>query len=310
MDLMRNLLLAGSRSAWLQRQATRRKFVKLAVRRFMPGETVTEALAAAAKQNKAGLMVTLTSLGENLSDKAEADGVLAHYLEILKLMKVANVQGEVSIKPTQLGLDIDADLCLRHTRTLADAAREHGSRLWIDMEGSTYTDATLKLYRDVRQTHDNLGVCLQSYLRRTRADLESLIPLGPAIRIVKGAYAEPAAIAFPDKAEVDTNFLWMAQRLWRPDARIAKAWATLGTHDLDMIAQLESLAKKAGLTTDLYEYAMLYGIQRGEQLRRAKAGRQVRVLISYGTHWFPWYMRRLAERPANLTFVLKSMFAK
>ena len=310
MDLMRNLLLAGSRSAWLQRQATRRKFVKLAVRRFMPGETVTEALAAAAKQNKAGLMVTLTSLGENLSDKAEADGVLAHYLETLKLMKVANVQGEVSIKPTQLGLDIDADLCLRHTRTLADAAREHGSRLWIDMEGSTYTDATLKLYRDVRQTHDNLGVCLQSYLRRTRADLESLIPLGPAIRIVKGAYAEPAAIAFPDKAEVDTNFLWMAQRLWRPDARIAKAWATLGTHDLDMIAQLESLAKKAGLTTDLYEYAMLYGIQRGEQLRLAKAGRQVRVLISYGTHWFPWYMRRLAERPANLTFVLKSMFAK
>ena len=310
MDLMRNLLLAGSRSAWLQRQATRRKFVKLAVRRFMPGETVAEALAAAAKQNKAGLMVTLTSLGENLSDKAEADGVLAHYLEILKLMKVANVQGEVSIKPTQLGLDIDADLCLRHTRTLADAAREHGSRLWIDMEGSTYTDATLKLYRDVRQTHDNLGVCLQSYLRRTRADLESLIPLGPAIRIVKGAYAEPAAIAFPDKAEVDTNFLWMAQRLWRPDARIARAWATLGTHDLDMIAQLESLAKKAGLTTDMYEYAMLYGIQRGEQLRLAKAGRQVRVLISYGTHWFPWYMRRLAERPANLTFVLKSMFAK
>ena len=189
MDLMRNLLLAGSRSAWLQRQATRRKFVKLAVRRFMPGETVAEALAAAAKQNKAGLMVTLTSLGENLSDKAEADGVLAHYLETLKLMKVANVQGEVSIKPTQLGLDIDADLCLRHTRTLAEAAREHGSRLWIDMEGSTYTDATLKLYRDVRQTHDNLGVCLQSYLRRTRADLESLIPLGPAIRIVKGAYA-------------------------------------------------------------------------------------------------------------------------
>ena len=310
MDLMRNLLLAGSRSAWLQRQATRRKFVKLAVRRFMPGETVAEALAAAAKQNKAGLMVTLTSLGENLSDKAEADGVLAHYLETLKLMKVANVQGEVSIKPTQLGLDIDADLCLRHTRTLADAAREHGSRLWIDMEGSTYTDATLKLYRDVRQTHDNLGVCLQSYLRRTRADLESLIPLGPAIRIVKGAYAEPAAIAFPDKAEVDTNFLWMAQRLWRPDARIAKAWATLGTHDLDMIAQFESLAKKAGLTTDMYEYAMLYGIQRGEQLRLAKAGRQVRVLISYGTHWFPWYMRRLAERPANLTFVLKSMFAK
>lgn len=310
MDLMRNLLLAGSRSAWLQRQATRRKFVKLAVRRFMPGETVDDALVAAEKQNKAGLLVTLTHLGENLSDKSEADAVLAHYLETLKRMKAAHVQGEVSIKPTQLGLDIDPDLCLRHTRTLAEAAREHGSRLWIDMEGSAYTDATLKLFRAVRETHSNLGVCLQAYLRRTRDDLESLIPLGPGIRIVKGAYAEPAAIAFPDKAEVDANFLWMAKRLWKPDAKSARAWATLGTHDTVLIPQLEQAAKESGLTTDMYEYAMLYGIQRGEQLRLAKSGRQVRVLISYGTHWFPWYMRRLAERPANLSFVFKSMFAK
>ena len=310
MNPMRSLLLAGSRNAWLQRQATRRKFVKAAVRRFMPGETLDEALVASREQNALGIKVTLTHLGENLADRSEADAVLAHYLDTLQRLKAAGVDGEVSIKPTQLGLDIDADLCLRHLRTLADAARAHGSRLWIDMEGSDYVDATLKLYRAVRETHSNLGLCLQAYLRRTRADLESLLPLGPAIRIVKGAYAEPATIAFPDKAEVDDNFHWMAERLWAADAREHGAWATLGTHDTVLIQRLEATAQRLGVPQQGFEYAMLFGIQRAEQARLVKAGRQVRVLISYGEHWFPWYMRRLAERPANLMFVAKSMFAR
>lgn len=310
MNPMRSLLLAGSRSAWLQRQATRRRFVKLAVRRFMPGETLDEALTAAREQNALGISVTLTHLGENLRDRAEADAVLAHYLDTLKRLTASGVKGEVSIKPTQLGLDIDAELCLRHTRTLADAAREHGSRLWIDMEGSDYTDATLRLFREVRETHHNLGLCLQSYMRRSRADLESLLPLGPAIRIVKGAYAEPAAIAFPDKQETDDNFLWMAERLWAADAREKGAWATLGTHDTALIERLEASAARLGVPAAGYEYAMLFGIQRGEQARLVKAGRNVRVLVSYGAHWFPWYMRRLAERPANLMFVARSMFAR
>ncbi len=308
MNPMRSLLLAGSRSAWLQRQATRRKFVKMAVRRFMPGETLDEALAAATEQNQLGLSVTLTHLGENIADKAEADAVLAHYLGTLKRIQAGNVKGEVSIKPTQLGLDIDPALCLTHLRTLADAARAHGSRLWVDMEGTAYTKPTLELYRKLRETHTNIGLCLQSYLRSTRADLESLLPLGPAIRIVKGAYAEPADLAFPDKREVDENFHWMAERLWSAEARAKGAWVTLGTHDTVLIERLEATARKLGVAKTDYEYAMLYGIQRGEQLRLVKAGNQVRVLISYGVHWFPWYMRRLAERPANLLFVAKTMF--
>jgi proline dehydrogenase len=309
MNPMRSLLLAGSRNAWLQRQATRRRFVKLAVRRFMPGETVDEALAAAAEQNRLGLAVTLTHLGENLSERSEADAVLAHYQATLLRIGSSGIRGEVSVKPTQLGLDIDTDLCTHHMRALAEAARVHGSRLWIDMEGSDYTEKTLKLYRKLRETHVNLGVCLQAYLKRTRADLESLLPLNPAIRIVKGAYAEPPDKAFPDKRDVDDNFHWMAEQLWKPAARGNGAWATLGTHDRNLINELELLAKRMGVGAKDYEYALLYGIQRNEQLRLVKAGRNVRVLISYGAHWFPWYMRRLAERPANLLFVAKSMFS-
>ncbi len=309
MNPMRSLILAGARSAWLQRQATRRRFVKLAVRRFMPGETVDEALVAATEQNRLGIAVTLTHLGENLRDRAEADQVLAHYLITLDRIRLAGIRGEVSVKPTQLGLDIDAALCTEHTRTLAEAARVHGSRLWIDMEGTAYTEATLALYREVRRTHANVGVCLQAYLRRTRADLESLLPLGPAIRIVKGAYAEPAELAFPDKREVDENFHWLAERLWSHDARTAGAWTTLGTHDHALILRLEQTAGRTGVSPNAYEYALLYGIGRAEQLRLVKTGRNVRVLISYGAHWFPWYMRRLAERPANLLFVAKSMFS-
>jgi proline dehydrogenase len=307
---MRNLLLAGSRSAWLQRQATQRRFVKSAVRRFMPGETVDDAIRASLAENREGLLVTLTNLGENLKDRSEADEVLQHYLGVLQRLGSDGVKGEVSIKPTQLGYDIDTAMCTEYTRTLAEAARVHGSRLWIDMEGTAYTEGTLALYREMRRTHGNVGVCLQAYLRRTRADIESLLPLGPAIRIVKGAYAEPANLAFPDKRDVDENFHWMAERLWSPEGRAAGAWATLGTHDPVLLDRLMRTSEKLGVPANAFEVAMLYGIQRGEQLRLVKAGRIVRVLISYGAHWFPWYMRRLAERPANLLFVAKSMFAR
>ena len=235
--------------------------------------------------------------------------MLAHYIGVIDRIRGANLIAEVSVKPTQLGLDVDPAMCTEHTRTLAEAARVHGSRLWIDMEGTPYTDVTLALYRKMRETHTNVGLCLQAYLRRTRADLESLLPLGPAIRIVKGAYAEPAELAFPDKREVDENFHWMAERMWSEPARALGAWATLGTHDGLLIGRLEGTALRLGVGAKDYEYAMLYGIQRGQQQRLAKAGRNVRVLISYGVHWFPWYMRRLAERPANLLFVAKSMFS-
>jgi proline dehydrogenase len=229
MNPMRNLLLAGSRNAWLQRQATQRQFVKLAVRRFMPGETVEDRGQGRARREPAGAARSRSrTWARTCSTAPKPMPCSSTTWACCSGWPVEGVKGEVSIKPTQLGYDIDSAMCTHHTRVLAEAARVHGSRLWIDMEGTSYTDGTLALYREIRRTHGNVGVCLQSYLRRTRADLESLLPLGPAIRIVKGAYAEPANLAFPDKREVDENFHGMAERLWSPEGRAAGSWATLG----------------------------------------------------------------------------------
>jgi len=305
--MLRTLLLAGSQSAWLRNQATRRAFVRRAVSRFMPGETVEEALAAAAALGAQGLGTILTHLGENVTARAETDAVVAHYLDLLGRIRAAGLDAEVSVKLTQLGLDFDAPLASAHTARIAAQAAALGVRVWIDMESSPYVDRTLDAYRALRPAHPNLGIALQTYLRRTAADLETLMPLAPIVRLVKGAYREPAAIAFPDKRDVDATFETLAHRLLADEARRAGAWVTLGTHDLALTAHLAAYADSAGIARDAYEFAMLYGIQREEQLRLARAGYRSRVLISYGSHWFPWYMRRLAERPANLMFVLKNL---
>ena len=304
---MRRLLLWAAQNRWLAAHVPRWWFARRAVRRFLPGESFEAALKAAVDFKSRNIGALFTVLGENVTDLEDANRVVQHYEEVLAA--TGGVQAEISVKPTQLGLDIDAEAAYANLMRLARAARNAKSFMWIDMEGSDYTESTLQLYRFLRATHANVGICLQAYLRRTRADLESLLPMGPAIRIVKGAYAEPDDKAFPDKREVDDNFHWIAEQLWKPEARANGAWATLGTHDRTLISELELLAKRMGVGAKDYEYALLYGIQRGEQLRLVKAGRNVRVLISYGAHWFPWYMRRLAERPANLLFVAKSMFA-
>lgn len=307
MNPMRGLLLAGSQSEWLRRQAKRRAFVRKAVSRFMPGETLDEALEAAHGLSRDGLGVILTHLGENVTERAEADAVVRHYREMIGRLESAGLDAEVSIKLTQLGFDFSPELALDHARTLARWAAKLPGHFWIDMEGSAYTQATLDAYRTLRADEPRIGLALQAYLRRTAADVESLIPAGAAIRLVKGAYQEPASIAFPSKAEVDASFLSSAKRLLSPEARQSGAWLTVGTHDARMIAAIETHADQIGCPRDGFEFALLYGIGRPEQIRLAHAQRRIRVLISYGTHWFPWYMRRLAERPANVGFVLRNM---
>jgi proline dehydrogenase len=310
MNPMRGLLLAGSHSEWLRRQAGRRAFVRKAVSRFMPGETLDEALEAAHGLSRDGLGVILTHLGENVTERPEADAVVRHYREMIGRLESAGLDAEVSIKLTQLGFDLSPALALDNARTLADWASKLPGRFWIDMEGSAYTEGTLEAYRKLRAERPRVGLALQSYLRRTPADVESLIPAGAAIRLVKGAYQEPASIAFPSKAEVDACFMTLAKRLLSPEARASGAWLTVGTHDPRLIAAVEAYADEAKIPREQYEFALLYGIGRPEQIRLARAGQRVRVLISYGTHWFPWYMRRLAERPANVGFVLRNMFAR
>jgi len=305
---MRDALLAGSRSVWLRERAVRLGFVKRAVSRFMPGETLDDALGAARALASRKLSVVLTCLGENVTSLAETEGVARHYLEAMEAARAAGLDVELSVKLTQLGLDLDAGLALSHVDRIAARAAELTQRLWIDMEDSRYTEGTLDLYRKLRRARPNAGLCLQSYLRRTAADLETLIPLGSAIRLVKGAYNEPAAMAFPEKRDVDESYFALAKRLLSEEARRLGCYAAFGTHDRNLIRRIEEEAARAKAPREAFEFELLYGIQTGEQARLAASGTRVRVLISYGSFWFPWYMRRLAERPANVLFVARRMF--
>jgi Proline dehydrogenase len=272
----------------------------------MPGETLADALGAAIPLQAAGIGTMYTRLGENLENLAAADEVAIHYLGAIDQIVAAGIDGEVSVKPTQLGLDLDADVCLAHLVRLAEHAAAAGSYLWIDMEGSAYVEATISLYERLRAVQPRTGICLQAYLRRTAADIERLRPLDPAIRLVKGAYDEPASIAYTNRRSIDASFLGLAVRFLL-DGRGRPIRLGLGTHDVSLIEQIAEQAAAAGIGRDGFEIEMLYGIREDQQYRLAAAGYRVQALIAYGEHWYPWYMRRLAERPANVGFAIRQL---
>jgi proline dehydrogenase len=304
--LLRKVLLWFARNAWLRERLPRLPFMQRAVRRFMPGEGIDDALQAAVDLQVLGIGTLYTRLGENLTEVSQAQAVADHYLELLDRITAAEIDGEISVKPTQLGVDVDEDACFGHLRTLAAAAEAHDSYLWIDMEDSGYVDRTLDLYQRLRASHPRTGICLQAYLRRTAKDVERLLPLGPAIRLVKGAYDEPREVAFRSKREVDANFLAVAVTLLR-ESRNRPIRLGLGTHDVELVEQIASHAAAAGVTKAGFEVQMLYGIRAKEQRRLARTGYRVQTLIAYGAAWYPWYMRRLAERPANVLFALRQL---
>jgi proline dehydrogenase len=310
MAIMRSILLAGAESVWLRETAMRRPFVRRSVSRFMPGESMEEALAASARQERdQGTGTILTHLGENLASLAEAEAVTAHYAQLLDRVSAAGLDAQVSVKLTQLGLDLGVDACFENLSCLVDLAEPRGNMIWIDMESTRYVDPTIELFRRARQRSPRVGLCLQAYLRRTRGDLEALLPLAPAIRLVKGAYREPATLAFPVKADVDENFFQLASRMLQPDVPKG-TFLGIGTHDARLVGRLREVAARPGTGPCAHEFEMLYGIMRPLQARLVAEGARLRVLISYGEFWFPWYMRRLAERPANVLFVARSLFAR
>jgi proline dehydrogenase len=274
----------------------------------MPGERLEDAVAAAAAQERQGIGTIFTKLGENVTRVEEAEDVTRHYLAALDTIQAAGLRAQISVKPTQLGLDLDKELCFRNLQRLVDHAETRGNVVWIDMESSPYVDPTLDLFRRTRARSPRIGIALQAYLYRTKADVESLVPLGAAIRLVKGAYLEPASVAYPKKADVDENFYALACRLLADDAQRAGGLLHIATHDVRLADRLAAFIDERRVPTTAYEYAMLYGIQRPLQQRLVAAGRPLRVLIAYGEYWFPWYMRRLAERPANVWFVVKNIF--
>ncbi len=305
MSVLRTLLLSASESRWLRGRAVRLPFVRRAVSRFMPGETFEDALSAS---QALGVGTVLTRLGENLRNAAEAADVARHYREVLDRVRQEKLDVEISVKLTQLGLDFSREECEAHLHALAAHAQELDNWVWVDMESTAYTEVTVDVFRRLRAAFPNTGLCVQSYLYRAPGDVDALIGLGAGVRLVKGAYKEPPDKAFPKKEDVDENYYRLAGRLLSADAREKGVRAIFGTHDPVLIRRIEALGQSLGLAPDAVEFQMLYGISRSEQLRLAAAGYRFRVLISYGEAWFPWYMRRLAERPANVLFVLRSLF--
>jgi proline dehydrogenase len=304
---MRWLLLWMARNRWLRERLPRLWFARRAVRRFMPGEDVDSALQAAVGFQIEGLGTLFTRLGENLTDVAEADGVASHYLGLMDEIRTRKLDGEVSVKLTQLGLDLDVGRAFEHATALTARAAEDGKTFWIDMEGSAYTEATIAFYERLKATHPNTGICLQAYLKRTAADVQRLLPLDPEIRLVKGAYAEPADIAYRTRHDVDANYLALAVTLLEAGRSGRRVRVGLGTHDVRLIEQVAQHAAALGLPLASLEVQMLYGIRMDQQRRLAREGYLVRDLIAYGEAWYPWYMRRLAERPANVLFALRQM---
>ncbi len=292
----------------MKSQFPRYPFVRRAVKRFMPGEEVKDALVASEEFQQQGVATILTLLGENVKDESEARAVVRHYEGVLDEIQRGELDTEVSVKLTHLGLDLGSSCAGELLLSLVQGAARRGNMVWVDMEGSAYTQATIDVFRRVRGQCANVGLCLQAYLRRTARDLEDLLPLGAAIRLTKGAYAEPHSIAFASKAEVDASFLRLCERMLQSDMVRNGARIAIATHDRGMIRRVQEAMAARALSREACEFEMLYGIQASQQSRLAGEGYRIRVLISYGADWFPWYMRRLAERPANLWFVARNLF--
>lgn len=304
---MHRLLLWMARNAWLRERIPHLPLARRAIRRFMPGEDPEAALAQAEAFRDEHIGSLFTRLGENIGRIEEADATAEHYLGLLDQIAARGIPGELSVKLTQLGLDIDAAAALRHMERLAERAAQDGGVVWIDMEGSAYTERTVTMYEQLRTQHTNVGICLQAYLRRSAADVARLMPLDPAIRLVKGAYDEPSVLAYRTRSAVSTNYAALAIELLAAVAAGHPVRLGLGTHDVALIEQLAAHAAALGLARTAFEVQMLYGVRMAEQRRLAAEGYRVRDLIAYGTAWYPWYMRRLAERPANVLFALRQI---
>lgn len=306
MPFGRGFFLALAKSSYLNNHVTKWGFVRRATRKFMPGEAPEDALNACAELAKGGRGTIFTKLGEAITNADEAKTVRDHYFWLFDQIRAKGLPGHVSVKPTQLGLDIDVKMCEGYTLELAAKAQASGSFLWIDMEDSAYVDRTIDLYKKVKARYPDTGLAIQAYLFRTPKDIADLMSVKPVIRLVKGAYAEPPHIAFPRKADTDRAYYELSDTMLQA-AKAGNCLPIFGTHDVALVGRIIARARELGVAPGKYEVHMLYGIKDAEQMRLRGDGQVVKTLISYGSSWFKWYMRRLAERPANVGFVIRSM---
>lgn len=307
--MLRTALLWASQNKTLARRLPNYRFARKAVKRFMPGEAVGDALRASAELGQQRIATVISRLGENITDISEARDVTAHYIDVLRVID-RGLDTSISLKPTQLGLDISESACRENLEKIVAEAHSAGRVIWVDMEYSHYVERTITLFEAVRQSYANVGICLQAYLHRTPDDLERLLKSTTAIRLVKGAYREGADVALQAKAQVDDAFMRLANRMLEEAAtgREVGAPPAFGTHDLEIVNRITEIASDRAIPKDAFEVQMLYGIQTEAQKRLAANNYKVRCLVSYGPAWFAWYMRRLAERPANVWFLVKNLF--
>ena len=309
MAVMRNFLLWCSDNPTLRNKIPQLSFVQQALKRFMPGEEINDAITASKEFSDIGIPSILTRLGEDLKNLSEADEVTDHYLSVIDKIAEENLDIEISLKLTQLGFSLSEEKTFENFDKIAERAEKLNIIVWIDMEGSQYTQRTINFYKRLKQKRSNIGLCLQSYLFSSHQDLNDLLEVTPNIRLVKGAYKEPHNIALRDKFRVDENYLDLSKTMLEASNKDGNRMV-FGTHDLKLIEAIKKEADILNYPQGKLEFHMLYGIKTNAQKQLVKNGNKVRVLISYGKLWYPWYMRRLAERPANVIFVLKNLFSK
>jgi proline dehydrogenase len=319
-DMLRSFLIYLSKAAWAQRLVTGWKFAWRAASRFVAGNTIEDAIRAARELNARGINVTLDHLGESTTTREDAVNATDEIVRLIEQIGCCDVRANVSIKLTQIGLALDESLCTQNLERILEAAKRSGNFVRIDMEDSPYTDRTLALFRQMKARGYNVGIVVQSYLYRTEKDVRELAAEGARFRLVKGAYKEPAEVAFPKKSDVNANFDLLTQIMC--DAALAAGAPTLsadgrippipalGTHDQKRIEFAKVYAARIGLPKNAIEFQMLYGIRRDLQEQCVAEGYPVRVYVPYGTHWYPYFMRRLAERPANIWFFLSNLFRR
>ncbi len=279
-------------------------------RRFIAGETLSSALEASAELCRAGRCVSLNHLGENVHTAQEAERARDSYIAMVRELEAKNLDGNVSIKLTQLGLDLDRGLCQKLAAEIAAAAAGLRRTIEMDMEGTAYTDATLDIFEAVRRRSDNVALAIQAYLYRSEKDLERLAPLEPKIRLVKGAYREPPRLAFQRKNDVDANYRRLLDRLLDRAGGRRRFSPAIATHDPAMLDYARQRLREHGFAPDAYEFQMIYGVRRDLQQQLREQNHPLRVYVPFGTEWCPYFMRRLAERPANCWFVLRSLVAE
>lgn len=305
--MLRRLLLYLSEAGWMRALMARFWLARRVARRFVAGETLDEALAVTRTLNGRGLPVSLDYLGESVRRAEDTESVVAMYRRLIGCIRQEGLRASISLKLTHLGLDIAEDLCVDNLRAILQDAHEAGVPVTIDMESSAYTDATLRIYRAMRDEHgfDGVGTVIQSALRRSRDDMRQLAAEGARIRLCKGAYLEPASVAFTDKVDVDAHFVQIMQD-FLPGA--PPAYLEIASHDEAMIAATLDAVQRHTIASGHYEFQMLYGIRSARQTELAAAGHTMRVYVPFGETWYPYFMRRLAERPANLWFFIQALF--